>query len=279
MSSVPVGLAIVLCVFCFVAGRYLQQNAELPDAGSTPQARRALTMTTSDLNSESVVSSQQAKSSQPGIDPLDPAQLENYLLDASGLLNVRPPVPVGQSGDDFVRLMPFQILSWCDHIIALAKEEIYPSGLAYRPGEEVEEEQQTRTSEGAFLSTDMDPTGVLAWVEERIAAAALMPRENGEPFNVLQYQHLQHYDSHMDSFDPKEFGPQRSQRVLTILAYLSDVTEGGETVFKKEGINDGSFTYAPRQGDAIFFWSTTPDGDIDSHALHGGCPVKNGTKW
>jgi prolyl 4-hydroxylase len=42
-----------------------------------------------------------------------------------------------------------------------------------------------------------------SWVEERIAAVTMLPRENGEAFNVLQYQHLQHYDSHMDSFDPK----------------------------------------------------------------------------
>ena len=39
----------------------------------------------------------------------------------------------------------------------------------------------------------------------------------------------------MDSFDPKQFGPQPSQRIATVLTYLSDVEEGGETVFKKEG--------------------------------------------
>lgn len=34
---------------------------------------------------------------------------------------------------------------------------------------------------------------------------------------------------------PQEYGPQVSQRVATALVYLSDVEEGGETVFKKEG--------------------------------------------
>lgn len=38
-----------------------------------------------------------------------------------------------------------------------------------------------------------------------------------------------------DTFDPKVFGPQPSQRIATVLIYLSDVEEGGETVFKREG--------------------------------------------
>ncbi len=58
-----------------------------------------------------------------------------------------------------------------------------------------------------------------------------------QAFNVLHYQHDQHYDSHMDSFDPKDFGPQPNQRIATVLLYLSEVLEGGETVFKKEGVD------------------------------------------
>lgn len=56
-----------------------------------------------------------------------------------------------------------------------------------------------------------------------------------QAFNVLKYEHNQHYDSHYDTFDPKEYGPQPSQRIATVLVYLSAPEEGGETVFKKEG--------------------------------------------
>ena len=229
------------------------------------------------------------------------------MIESSGLMKVRPPIAPAQSGDSFYHAIPFQILSWrprlvvypafidparCDHIIALATKYLYPSGLAFAPGEKVDANQQTRTSKGTFLSTEMDPDGVLAWVEERIAAVTLLPREYGEAFNVLEYKHDQHYDSHMDSFDPKTFGPQPSQRIATVLIYLSDVIEGGETVFKKEGLggdtravndwrncDDGSFKYKPRKGDAVLFWGVFPDGEIDPHSLHGGCPVKNGTKF
>ncbi len=43
--------------------------------------------------------------------------------------------------------------------------------------------------------------------------------------------------------------------------------------------DDGSFKYMPRMGDAVLFWGVKPNGDIDPHALHGGCPVKKGEKW
>ena len=89
-----------------------------------------------------------------------------------------------------------------------------------------------------------------------------------QPFNILRYQVGQHYDSHYDVFEPESYGPQNSQRVssltgslrlhiracfqslslpavcgltrrrvqmATVLFYLTDVEEGGETVFPLEG--------------------------------------------
>ena len=79
-------------------------------------------------------------------------QLEQFMIESSGLLKIRPPLKSAQSGDDFYHAIPFQILSWaprivlypafvdaarCDHIIALATKYLYPSGLAYAPGEKV----------------------------------------------------------------------------------------------------------------------------------------------
>lgn len=75
-------------------------------------------------------------------------------------------------------------------------------------------------------------------------------------------------------------------QVATVLVYLSDVEEGGETSFLFEGVNgtkrlstvdyktcNTGIKYKPRAGDALLFWSIHPDHTSDKHALHGGCPV------
>lgn len=315
MKSVPGGVLVALCCGAFLLGRLLQQSAQLPDAvpdlNAAKQAQSHRVLHANGQQVEKLVEVQTltttAVAAPAPIDPLDPAQLEKFMLETSGLLKLRPPLPPGQTGDDFLHAIPFQILSWfpriivypafvdkarCEHVIKIAHDQMYPSGLAYRPGEKGDANQQTRTSKGTFMSSSQDHEGVLSWVEERIAAVTRIPVGYGEAFNVLEYQNMQHYDSHMDSFDPKEFGPQPSQRIATVLVYLSDVEEGGETVFKKEGVqgyqreiqdwrncDDGSFKYKPRQGDAVLFWSVDPDQEINPRALHGGCPVIKGTKW
>mmetsp|Transcript_13032 Transcript_13032/g.37880 ORF Transcript_13032/g.37880 Transcript_13032/m.37880 type:complete len:289 (+) Transcript_13032:762-1628(+) len=242
-------------------------------------------------------------------EPLDSEQFERFALSASGFDLVRPALAPSDSGDGAMHVVPFQTISWyprityypgfvdkdrCEHIMNLAKKHMSPSSLAYRPGESIPESQDVRTSSGTFLSREMDrEAGVLSWLEERIAAVTHLPVENGEAFNLLRYMPTQHYDSHYDSFSPDQYGPQPTQRIATFLLFLSDVEEGGETVFKREGRTHGNDTIAdwrgcednigvkvkPRQGDAVLFWSTRPDLSLDDHALHGACPVKKGEKW
>ncbi|XP_011030367.1 PREDICTED: probable prolyl 4-hydroxylase 9 [Populus euphratica] len=216
----------------------------------------------------------------------------------------RDAMPHGDTGEAFIESIPFQVLSWkpralyfpnfatpeqCESIIKMAKSKLKPSTLALRKGETTESTKGTRTSSGTFIGGSEDKTGTLDFIERKIAKATMIPQSHGEAFNILRYEIGQKYDSHYDAFNPDEYGPQPSQRVASFLLYLSNVEEGGETMFPFENgsaVSSG-FEYKqcvglkvkPRQGDGLLFYSLFPNGTIDRTSLHGSCPVIEGEKW
>ncbi|KAJ4716174.1 putative Prolyl 4-hydroxylase alpha subunit [Melia azedarach] len=210
----------------------------------------------------------------------------------------------GETGDASIQSIPFQVLSWkpralyfpnfataeqCQSIIEMAKSRLKPSLLALRKGETFESTKGTRTSSGTFISASEDKTGTLDFIEEKIARATMIPKTHGEEFNVLRYEIGQKYDSHYDAFNPTEYGPQTSQRMASFLLYLSDVEEGGETMFPFENgfkMTPGfdfkkclGLKVKPHRGDGLLFYSLFPNGTIDRTSLHGSCPVIKGEKW
>ncbi|KAL3621093.1 putative prolyl 4-hydroxylase 9 [Castilleja foliolosa] len=224
----------------------------------------------------------------------------------------------GETGEPFINSIPFQILSWrpralyfpnfatdeqCQSVIQMAKRKLKPSSLALRKGETAESTKGVRTSSGAFISASEDKTGVLESIERKIARATMLPRSHGElsiseiysnitilqAFNVLRYEVGQRYVSHYDSFDPAVYGPQKSQRIASFLLYLSDVEEGGETMFPFENGSNMNIGYnyksciglkvRPRRGDGLLFYSEFPNKTLDKTSLHGSCLVVKGEKW
>ncbi|KAG7029070.1 Prolyl 4-hydroxylase 1 [Cucurbita argyrosperma subsp. argyrosperma] len=77
------------------------------------------------------------------------------------------------------------------------------------------------------------------------------------------------------------------QRIATMLMYLTDNVEGGETYFPKAGSGMCScggktvpgLSVKPVKGDAVLFWSMGLDGQSDPNSIHGGCEVLGGEKW
>ncbi|KAH0697439.1 hypothetical protein KY290_015305 [Solanum tuberosum] len=213
-------------------------------------------------------------------------------------------LPNGDTGEHSLTSIPFQVLSWfpralyfpnfatieqCQGIIKMAKADLKPSSLALRKGETAENTKGIRTSSGMFISASEDKTGILDLIEEKIAKATMIPRTHGEAFNVLRYETGQSYHSHYDAFDPSQYGPQKSQRVASFLLYLSDVEEGGETMFPFESAQNMDANYdfrkciglkvKPRRGDGLLFYSLFPNGTIDPTSIHGSCAVIRGEKW
>ncbi|CAL5227680.1 g10688 [Coccomyxa viridis] len=303
---------LCFCALSFIFGRFVQEIPGLPQTKSGfTQSGGAASKTSRRQAIEKPV--QQAQSHHQSGKPQAPGKklftsFEEAVAATEALLRA-PPVKPAHTGNEFYSSQPLQIISWypriilfpgfideqrCAHFVKLAKARLAPSALAMRKTEEDQETEDVRTSQGTFMSRHDDLEGVISWIEEKAAQLTGLPVSHGEPFNVLRYQLGQHYDSHYDIFEPESYGPQSSQRMATILFYLSDVEEGGDTIFPLEGrygqerlkgtgFNykscEGGYRYKPRRGDALMFYSMHPNGTFDKHALHGGCPVIKGEKW
>lgn len=152
-------------------------------------------------------------------------------------------------------------------------------------------DSRVRTSSGTFLQRGQDK--IIKDIEKRIADFTFIPVEHGEGLQILHYEVGQKYDAHYDYFLDEFNTKNGGQRIATLLMYLSDVEEGGETVFPAAKGNVSSVPWwdqlsecakqglsvKPRMGDALLFWSMRPDTTLDPSSLHGGCPVINGNKW
>lgn len=176
----------------------------------------------------------------------------------------------------------------CDHIIKLAEPKLERSGVVdTQTGKE--DVSNVRTSKGMFLQRGHDP--VIAGIEARIAKWTLMPAGNGEGLQVLRYEKGQEYEGHYDYFFHREGTENGGNRYLTVLMYLNDVEEGGETCFPNipapNGDNGPEFSDCarkvlaakPKKGNAVLFHSIKPNGELERLSLHTACPVIKGVKW
>ena len=173
----------------------------------------------------------------------------------------------------------------CDHLVQLARSGLHKSGVvdAETGGSLVSD---IRTSSGAFIGRGHDST--TSAIERRIALWSQIPEDHGEAIQVLRYQHGEEYRAHFDYFFHK--AGMGNNRIATVLLYLSDVEEGGETVFPNTAAPGGrtgewspcaanSIAVKPVKGDALLFWSMKVGGELDGGSSHAGCPVIRGEKW
>ncbi|WVZ11629.1 hypothetical protein V8G54_016159 [Vigna mungo] len=199
----------------------------------------------------------------------------------------------------------------CDYLIDVAKPNMQKSTVVdSETGKS--KDSRVRTSSGTFLARGRDK--VIRKIEKKLSDFTFIPVVvhvvhvplmeyfqsplasgflHGEGLQVLHYEVGQkyepHYDYFLDDFNTKNGG----QRIATVLMYLTDVEEGGETVFPAAKGNFSSVPWwnelsdcgkkglsiKPKRGDALLFWSMKPDATLDPSSLHGGCPVIKGNKW
>jgi prolyl 4-hydroxylase len=113
----------------------------------------------------------------------------------------------------------------------------------------------------------------VARIEKRISYIMNIPADHGEGLQVLHYKSGQEYKAHFDFFSTSN-KEVNNPRISTLVMYLNDVENGGETYFPKL-----NFSISPQKGMAVYFEYFYNDHTLNHLTLHGGAPVILGEKW
>ncbi|XP_042614555.1 transmembrane prolyl 4-hydroxylase-like [Cyprinus carpio] len=187
----------------------------------------------------------------------------------------------------------------------------------------VERSQLVRNSRHTWLYQGQGAHQVLQDLRKRVTHLTRLPSslvELSEPLQVVRYEQGGHYHAHHDSgpvypettcthtlLAANTTSPfQTSCRYITVLFYLNNVEEGGETTFPvadnrtyeeasliqndvdlldtRKHCDKGNLRVKPIKGTAVFWYNYLSDGrgwvgEQDEYSLHGGCVVTRGTKW
>jgi hypothetical protein len=191
----------------------------------------------------------------------------------------RPPKAVTLSEDPQIQTAP-GLLSplLCDALIARARPLLGPAPIYNEiKGGNTTVAEWRKHSSVYFDFADIDL--VTEAVGSRLCALAGLPAAHAEALQVLHYKVGEFFAPHYDFWDPgfeghagtlKTYG----QRAVTVLVYLNDDFEGGETEFLELGLR-----HKGKKGDALMFRNVDPAGQPHFRTLHAGRPPTQGEKW
>jgi len=159
------------------------------------------------------------------------------------------------------------------------------------------ERTKTRTSKNTWLHREHSP--IIDCVYRRAADLlrideALLRRRGVDEFphlgsqrSIAEALQLVHYDvgqeytAHHDFAYPSTMDAYQPVRFATILLYLNEGMDGGETSFPRwiNGHTYKELKVTPKIGKAVLFYSMLPDGNQDDLSQHAAMPVTKGEKW
>ncbi|KJL04692.1 MULTISPECIES: 2OG-Fe(II) oxygenase [Priestia] len=154
----------------------------------------------------------------------------------------------------------------CDELIQLSKDKMQRSKIGA-----AREVNSIRTSSGMFFEESENE--LVHQIERRLSKIMGPSIEYAEGLQVLKYLPDQEYKAHHDYFTSASKA-SKNNRISTLVMYLNDVEEGGETYFPKLGLS-----VSPAKGMAVYFEYFYSDAELNDRTLHGGAPVIKGEKW
>ncbi|ACS99249.1 2OG-Fe(II) oxygenase [Paenibacillus sp. JDR-2] len=172
---------------------------------------------------------------------------------------------VGKLDEPLILILD-NVLSWaeCDLLIDLASARMQRAKIGSS-----HDVSEVRTSSSMFFEESENEC--IGQVEARVAELMNIPVSHAEPLQVLRYQPGEQYHPHFDYFTQ---GSSMNNRISTLVMYLNDVEEGGETYFPSL-----HFSVTPKKGSAVYFEYFYNDTRLNELTLHAGHPVEAGEKW
>lgn len=132
----------------------------------------------------------------------------------------------------------------------------------------------TRTSKFAWFQDNTND--ITQRISQRLADMTGFGMQTSEQLQAMNYGIGGHYATHYDFFNVSKTDPviATGDRIATAMFYLTDVKQGGATVFPNVEL-----AVFPKKGACIFWHNLNPRGEGDSNVLHAACPVIVGSKW
>ncbi|XP_060646476.1 prolyl 4-hydroxylase subunit alpha-1 [Drosophila nasuta] len=133
-----------------------------------------------------------------------------------------------------------------------------------------------RISKSAWLKTAEHR--VISTVVQRTADMTGLDMDSAEELQVVNYGIGGHYEPHFDFARREEKrafeGLNLGNRIATMLFYMTDVEQGGATVFTSLHA-----ALWPKKGTAAYWMNLHRSGEGDVRTRHAACPVLTGSKW
>ena len=164
-----------------------------------------------------------------------------------------------------------------DYLIGQAAPRLHPSMILDPRSGQLIRDPYRLSSNMTFWPEDMDL--VVCAVSEAMCRLAGVDRAHGEMLSILHYEPGERYEPHYDCLVDGQIGANEElarsgQRPATVLVYLNEDYEGGETRFCH-----ADYEHTGNIGDALHFENILADGSIDEQSLHEGLEVTSGKKW
>jgi prolyl 4-hydroxylase len=185
------------------------------------------------------------------------------------ILLFRPKSPI-----EFKEIPNFLTHEECDVLIKMSEPKLVDSMIYGSESDDVITE--SRVSKQCWFRNENQ---LVEKISHKCASATSTNKNCQEELQVVKYAKGGFFVPH---FDPCEGDEQFCERMnhgsghrkYTVLVYLNDDFEGGETEFPvlKKSVK-------PEKGKAVIFRSVDDNGNIIPESKHGGNPVTQGEKW